>query len=735
MPARLVLAASLVLLAAVPRIGRADEGQWPPDQLARLDWAALRERGMELAPADIWDPSGRGLAQAIVSLEDCSASFVSPNGLILTNHHCAFGAIQQHSTKDRDLLADGFSATSRAAELPAKGQRVLVLRRITDVTERVTAQGAAATGDEARARALDRVQKEIIAECETTPATRCRVASYFGGLRYVLLDSLELHDVRLVYAPPRGIGEFGGEADNWRWPRHTGDFAFLRAYVAPDGSPAEYASGNVPYRPARHLTLSTEGVAAGDLVTIFGYPGRTARWGVAASVQCDLEWFYPLRRSYFGELKSTLEQVAAQDAEAAVRVSATIETTANRVTNAEAMIAGLRRNDVLAQRRARDAQLAAWIGADDRRRARYGTVLPDLAALVAADAATRDRDFLLGQLPFAVKPLGAALTLVRWSAEREKPEFERESGYQDRDRQRVRASLERMQKDLHPLADRAVFEWFLERTRALPPAQRITAFDEALRTHRTSAAVVADALARTRLTTAPGRLELFDAPRARIETSHDPLIVLARALEPQRREMDRRAKVRAGASARLWPVYAEALRAWRGDGALYPDANGALRVAFGTVKGYQPRDGLVALPHTTVDGLVAKHTGERPFDAPERLRSAVARRDFGRFAPQHLGSVPVAFLTDGDTTGGVSGGPVVDGKGRLVGVNFDRVWENVAGDYGWTERYSRNIAVDIRFVLWVLERVDGATGLLKELGVEPGRDSERRNDSSVKPEQ
>ena len=723
----LVAFALHALLCAAGAPTRADEGMWPPDQLGVLDWPALQARGLALDPADLWNDENGGLLRAVVNLEGCSAGFVSPEGLIASNHHCVYDAIQEHATAERNLIDLGYAAATRAAELPAKNARVLVLERIEDMTPRVAAAADASGADDlARTKAIERTTKELIAACEKEPGFRCSVGADWGGLRYVLHGSREIRDVRLVYAPPDGVGEFGGEVDNWMWPRHTGDFAFVRAYVAPDGSPAPYAETNVPYRPKRWFTVSTAGVRPGDLVMVAGYPGRTQRYLPATAVERDLTWWYPRREEVFGDWIGILELAARADAETAVRVAGTVKSLANSRKNAEGMIAGIARNGVLPKRRAEEAELRAWIAADPARTARFAGVLDELDAVYARERATREKDFLLRLIPRAGVVPGSASTISRWAREQAKPDLDREPGYQERDRARILSALERDQQDLAPEAERRVLAYLLERALELPPDQRIAAVDRLLAPALAPGADRAAVLdgftkqlyAGTTLTDLKRRVALFGADRTVLEASRDPAIGLALALEPERLEMEAREKTTAGALARLRPKHAELLIAWRG-GRVYPDANGTLRVAFGTVKGYSPREAVTMAPQTTLAGLLAKNTGKAPFDAPAMLVAAANRKDFGPWTQPDLASVPVNFLSDSDTTGGNSGSPVLNGTGQLVGLNFDRVFENVAGDYGWNPLYSRNVMVDVRYILWMLDRVAGATPLLVELGVRP----------------
>ncbi|MCA8966422.1 MAG: S46 family peptidase, partial [Planctomycetes bacterium] len=310
------LALALALLPALaPAPARADEGQWMPEQIAGLDHAALARRGLELRPEELWDPAqSRGLLRAAINFGGCSASFISAEGLVITNHHCAYGALQALSTVDRDLLKDGFLARSRAEELAAPGRRISVVERIDDVTAEVRAAADAAADDRARALAVQRKTRELVAACDAeAPGRRCEVASFFGGSQFRRFAYLELEDVRLVYAPPSAIGEFGGEVDNWMWPRHTGDFTILRAYVGPDQKPRPHADDNVPYRPDTFLKVAAEGAAPGDLVAILGYPGRTTRYLPLPELERHLDQVLPAKIALYGEWVALLEELGAAD--------------------------------------------------------------------------------------------------------------------------------------------------------------------------------------------------------------------------------------------------------------------------------------------------------------------------------------------------------------------------------------------------------------------------------------
>jgi hypothetical protein len=709
----------LAALVASPAL--AAEGKWTPQQVLTLEEQALRAQGLTLPPRRLWDPErGTGLLAAAVNVGGCSGAFVSSTGLVVTNHHCVFPIIQEHSTPERNLLAQGFLARSREQELPGKGARIQVPRRFTDVTAPVLAAVPAGADDLARAQALERKQKELVAECERRPATRCQVALFDAGLQYVLVETTELMDVRLVYAPPRAVGEFGGEVDNWTWPRHTGDFALLRAWVAADGSPAPTAPGNVPYTAEHFFPVSTRGVAPGDFVMVLGYPGMTYRALLADEVAERQQRAYPRIIDTLGEFLRLLEEEGRKDEAGRIAVASWQKSLGNRHKNAQGQIAGLRRGRTVEKQRQAEAAVVEWA----RQRPEHQPALQareELLALHAQETRLAEREFLLslstnGQGPRSVL---LAVKVARAALERAKPDLERRPEYMERELPLLREQLERQQKNLFAAADKRVLRALVRRAQALGPEARIAAVDAHFGrsySERQVARKVDTLYARTRVLDAGERRKMFGESVPALRARKDPLLELGFALAEELAALDELGDRRRGASARLRPVWRRAVLAHAGR-PVAPDANGTLRVSFARVVGYRPRDGVLYEPQTTLSGMLAKDTGQEPFDVPPRVREAAEARRFGSWVDPRLGEVPVAFLSDADTTGGNSGSPTVNGQGELVGVNFDRVWENVANDFGYNPEVARNVNADVRYMLWLLEQVEGGQELLQELGV------------------
>ncbi|RMG94128.1 MAG: S46 family peptidase [Deltaproteobacteria bacterium] len=700
--ARFVSSATLAAIASTASPARADEGPWPPDQLPQVMDAALADRGFELSAEELWNEGG-GLLRAAVRLGGCSASFVSPDGLIATNHHCAYGAIQGLASVDRDLLTDGFLARDRSEELRAPGTTVRIVHRIEDVSDRFDALLDEHEDDAALAEAYDDLREELASACEKgRPDHRCVVASFFGGRVHRLFDYLEIRDVRLVYAPPSAIGEYGGEVDNWMWPRHTGDFSLMRAYVGPGGKPADPADENVPYRPEHYLTIAAEGIEPGQTVAVLGYPGRTRRHVPLAEVERYRDQVYPMRAEFYGKLLDVLHGHADRDPAVAIKVAARIKSLENRRKNARGMLDGFRRNGLIERRRRIEAkleELARERGAD------YVAAFGDLAALSEEERRDFPLRFLLSQAGTVSHLVGLALTVLRHAEYREEHAGDTEAIA--RRRKRLERSIERAVRDFDPRVE----------------ADLLEVWSRALSSHGPLPPDLAAALARADRIATRSRMakpgvarELLDAPPEKLARDPDPALALARAIRAAEKAAEPAVRRRRGRSLRALPRYVELLQAAT-DGPFYPDANGTLRVSFATVRGYDPEDGLRALPQTTLSGAVAKHTDTPPFDLPDSVLAAAAEAPNTYWADPVLKDVPVCFLTDADTTGGNSGSAVVDGKGRLVGLNFDRVWHNVVGDFGYSEEKSRNIVVDVRFLLWLLDDVVHADALLGELGV------------------
>jgi hypothetical protein len=706
--------------SALTATAGAVEGMWTPEQLPKIA-DDLKEKGLALDTATLTDLTAFPMG-AVISLGGCTASFVSPQGLVVTNHHCAAGSIQYNSKEDNNLLEKGFLARDFAAELPAApGSRIYVTVAFEDVTKEVL-KGVERLQGRARYDAIDKKRKALIAACEQDAGHRCDVASFHGGLEYKRIKRLEIRDVRLVYAPPESIGTYGGDIDNWMWPRHTGDFSFYRAYVGPDGKPADFAAENKPFVPAHTLKVSAAGLDEGDFVMAAGYPGSTDRYRRRVEVEQAFGWEYPEFETMLGDWIATIEAASPEGSDARIKYESRLQSLNNYMKNLSGQIEGARRVNLAERRRAREAALDTWIKADAKR-APYARAIAELDAVLTESLARERAEFGYDN---ATRPqlLQAALRLYRLANEQKKPDAERDAGFQARDERFIRQGLEAIQRRFDPIVEKAEWKLFLKRYMDGPAGERVAAFDNALGLPESYdeaaiSKILDDIYARTDLDVTETRLSWIGADLTAFDTSEDPMIKLAMALYPHEKARIDQSKALAGKLQALRPKYMEAIIAWQASQGepVYPDANSTLRVTYGAVFGGSPKDGLVYAPFTTLEGIVDKHTGETPFDAPDRLLQHVQRKDYGRYASQSLGSVPVNFLSDLDSTGGNSGSPTMNAKGELVGLLFDGTLESVNSDWDFDVRTTRTIHVDSRYMLWVMEKVDGADRLLKEMTI------------------
>ncbi|HQQ76794.1 MAG TPA: S46 family peptidase [Thermoanaerobaculia bacterium] len=730
---RLVLVSVLVLLAAG---ALADEGMWMPQQIPQLA-PRLKEMGFQGDPQAFADLTGQPMG-AIVSLGGCSASFVSPDGLIVTNNHCVQGALQYNSKPDRNLMVDGYLAKTRADELwNGPGSRVYVTVSVKEVTDEIAGRVDAKLTDRKRFDAIEQRVKAKTAECEKG-GLRCSVSPFFEGLKWFELAQMEIQDVRLVYAPPAGIGNFGGETDNWQWPRHTGDWSFYRAYVSKDGKAVPFSKDNVPFKPKHWLKVSPAGANPGDLVFVAGYPGRTARLNPYEDVKETVEWTLPrsIRRST--DRIAILEKLGKDDKETALRVAQAIRGLNNGLTKNKGVLQGMVKGGLLADKERMEKDFVKWIDADAARKAKYGDVIPAINALTAERVKTRERNALLTELGgsggmMVGSALGASQILYRYSIEKAKKDADRDPAYQERNWTRLRESQERAQRTLSPKADRALMAYALADVAKLPAEQRIDVLDKEIGLKpgmpEADAGKAIDAwldrtIAGTKIYDKDFRMSLFEKSASDLVATKDSMVTLAAALYPLQEANREKSKEREGAMYRLGPRYAEALLAKNG-GLVSPDANSTLRVTYGRVLGVPARDGLLYAPQTTLAGVAEKATGKGEFNAPKAQLDAIKALRAGKASPYvdpKLNDVPVNFLSTVDTTGGNSGSATLNARGELCGLLFDGTFDTVASDYLFDTARTRSIHVDSRYMLWTMAEVDGATNLLKEIGEAPSLD-------------
>uniref|UniRef100_A0A832G653 Dipeptidyl-peptidase n=1 Tax=Ignavibacterium album TaxID=591197 RepID=A0A832G653_9BACT len=688
-----------------------DEGMFPLSDIRKLN---LNEKGLKISVDELYNPNGVSLVDALVRIGGCSGSFVSEEGLIITNHHCVFGAVQKASTVENNYLENGFVAYSREQEIPAEGLTVRITVSYEDVSKEVLDAANNVSDISERSKAISNKINEIVKREEAKDSSiKAEVSEMFVGEQYVLFRYKTINDIRLVYVPPRTIGEFGGESDNWIWPRHTGDFSFVRAYVAADGSPAKYSKDNVPFKPKKFLKVNPKGIDEEDFVFILGYPGRTFKNMPARFVEYHYKYQLPYVQNFFAWLINLYTKRGENDPEFALSISSTIKSLANTEKNYRGKLQGIRNLDLINKKFQEEKQLQNFIQSNPEFKAKYGNLLIEIDELYNDTFESGRRTFVLNFMRNFVSYYRLADLFVDYKNEMMKDEKDRKSNYKNENKDKligeVTSIYNNIKLDLEPqimkkiFSDASSFEEF----------SNIEPFSS-FRAAENKDEYIKNLFDNTFISDKDKFLDNLFNQDLSLDKINDEFIIIAKKLSELLSQEQTKQQVRDSKANIILAKFNEVKRIWLNKNFI-PDANSTLRLTYGYVRGYSPKDATYYSPISSLKGMIEKSFEGGDYRIYEKVKELYDKKDFGSFVHPKLKEVPVAFIYNTDTSGGNSGSPIMDAYGRLVGVNFDRCFEATINDYAWSESYSRSIGVDIRFILWVVQKIGNANFILKEM--------------------
>ncbi len=692
----------------------ADEGMWEPYQMKSLQ-KELRASGYKGSVANVSDLFKHPM-NAIVSLGGCSAAFVSDQGLIATNYHCIERSyLQFNSNAESDLFETGFVARTKDDEKrSAPGSRVYVTLKSTDITNKVLDGLSDDTAALERAEIIEDNKKVIIRECETSDEFECRVRSFFSGETYKLEKVLKIKDVRLVYAPPSYIGEYGGEIDNWMYPRHTGDFALLRAYTAKDGSSKEFTKDNVPYKSDSFLKVSAKGVKDGDFVMVVGYPGRTNRTITFNEIKWDLETGFHETVKFLKRGIELMEQNTNSSDGSMLKYRGLKSGYENYYKKISGQIDGANNFKLIESEKIKWRNFLDFVEKDASETDK--NYLSELLNLIDEDQQKSLARSYYGNSAL----ISQAKRIYRNAVEREKIDAERKPGYQDRDQERIINRIKSLDYSFDPRVDRAIFEDRLIVYSGFDSSLRRATYSKLFRLDESKEIILSkvDEIYSTDYQTSENFLQMFEMSLDELNDSQDPLIIFAKdtfdeslAYEKESEETGAKRQLLKSKFIGLLKKYYES-----SGKQMYADANGTLRVTYGNVAGVSLKDGLIYEPFTRLEGIAQKHTGIKPFNASGKLLNLIETKDYGKYFYKPINSVPVNFLSTLDITNGNSGSATINSKFELVGLAFDGMLETIIADYKYIPD-ARTISVDSRYLLWTLEKLDEAENILEELTI------------------
>jgi len=707
----------LVLTISLQTALRATEGMWLPLLLSQLNEAEMQRMGMKMSAEDIYSVNQGSLKDAIVRFGGgCTGEIISDQGLLLTNHHCGYGQIQSHSSLENNYLEDGFWAMSKAEELPNPGLTATFIVRIEDVTEAVMRDLADDMPAKERQARIDQRLQKLKQSADKEDYQNAMIRPFFEGTQYFLFITETYRDVRLVGAPPSSIGKFGADTDNWVWPRHTGDFSLFRIYAGPDGKPADYSEDNVPFQPRHFLPISLDGVSEDDFTLVFGFPGRTEEYLPSPAIQQRVETINPIR---IGIRDRALEVInAAMQADPQVKIQ--YASKQSRIANAWkrwiGQSQGIEAVDGVARRQAYEAEFQKRVDANPEWKKKYGELLPQFEELYAELEPYAKTRTAIGEIAgYNIELFRLANSLhglVKRYESSGLPAIQPLMG-------RIESYFDNFYKDYRPAIDQKVFAGLMDYYFQSVNPDHIAPFaiEEYALAGKDPMQLAERAFAKSQLAE---QAKIEQAINAGAEAlmqliQDDYAYKLVRAISEHSEKTALSEYNRIMESIdELQQAYMQAQMEVFSEKRFYPDANGTLRVTYGKVKGYQARDAVYYQPQTYLEGVVEKYVpGDYEFDVPEKLRQLYADKDYGQYAED--GKMPVCFIGTNHTTGGNSGSPAIDAYGNLVGLNFDRVWEGTMSDIFYDPSICRNIMVDARYILFLIDKYAGAGHLVEEM--------------------
>ena len=699
-----ILITLLLVLANIFQAHKTDEGMFPLSELKNIN---LKKIGLKIKPIELYNPNGVSIMDAIVRVGGCTGSFVSNDGIIVTNHHCAFSFVAAISDTINDYINKGYLARDKKQEAQAKGLVCKIAASYEDVSGKVL-QGTQSTNDASERLKIIATNLKSITETENknNPKLSCEISEMFTGKTYVLFRYKLLKDVRLVYVPARSIGEYGGEKDNWVWPRHSGDFAFLRAYVAPDGSAVEYSPNNVPYKPAKHLIINPKGVNENDFVFVLGYPGRTYRHQPAAFYKYHEKYLLQYISNLYDWQIEEMEKLSKGNQTLAIKYASKIKQLANTTKNFKGKLQGFKRVGLTEKKFKDEALLQDYLLKDETLKKDYSNVIPRINQLYDDILKFAPRNLWLDQI-YNVAPIFSVAAAIDnyknaynvLKTDAEKNEFKVKQGLKLK--QVLAAAFSKYDEAFEVEA----FKKMQADAKGFNKENTIASFEKNIDANQL--------YNKTILKDVKQIDKLLNEDIEKLFALQDPLIDLASELNKEMNDYDKEDQIREAELNQLMAKYVAAKSVYQNK-SFVPDANATLRFTYGYVKGYSPNDAEYHSPFTSLRGVIEKEDGV-DYELLPVIKELYAAKNYGDLLKPSLGDLPVNFLYNLDTTGGNSGSPVMNAKGELVGINFDRAYTATINDYAWNESYSRSVAVDIRYVLWVLQKVAKADELLKEI--------------------